>query len=53
MKIQVFLTKRKREKTAAFSLIFMISGTFNFMIGAARSSETKAVIALGKGGIVG
>lgn len=53
MKIQVFLTKQKREKTAAFSLIFMISGTFNFMIGAARSPETSNVILLGEGGNLG
>lgn len=31
----------------------MISGTFNFMIGAARPLETNAAIALGEGGIVG
>lgn len=40
-------------KTAKFSQIFMISGTFNFMIGAARSPETNAVIALEDGGNVG
>ena len=30
-----------------------ISGTFNFMIGAARPLETNAAIALGEGGIAG
>jgi hypothetical protein len=40
-------------KTAKFSQILMISGTFNFMIGATRSLETNVAITLENGGNVG
>ena len=44
------LYKKTRVKFSELYRTLMISGTFNFMIGAARSSETQGGIPCGNGG---